>query len=132
LLQNSRHKDRVLQYTTVGIHKDDLVVKLGDHSIKKTGSQGQQKTYLLALKLAQFDFMKNIYGFKPILLLDDIFDKLDAERVEKIIELVANNNFGQIFITDTSKERLKKILPKVKIDYRLFAIEENAIQLNNI
>ena len=132
LLHNSRHKDRALQYTTVGIHKDDLLLKLGDFPIKKIGSQGQQKTYLLALKLAQFDFMQKIYGFKPILLFDDIFDKLDAERVEKIIELVANNNFGQIFITDTSKKRLKNILSKSDIDYELFSIKDNALFLNNI
>ena len=131
LLKKSRQKDRILQYTTVGIHKDDLLLKLGDHTIKKIGSQGQQKTYLLALKLAQFDFMQNIYGFKPILLLDDIFDKLDADRVEKIIELVANNNFGQIFITDTSKDRLKNILSKSEINYELFTIKNNTLILNN-
>lgn len=131
LFKISRQKDLILQYTTIGIHKDDLQLQLGEFPIKKIGSQGQQKTFLLALKLAQFDFMKEIYGFKPILLLDDIFDKLDSERVEKIIELVANNNFGQIFITDTSKVRLKNILTSSNIDYELFNIEKNMLKMNN-
>lgn len=127
LLKESVHRDLAAQYTTVGIHKDDLVLNLGDYPIKKIGSQGQQKTYLVALKLAQFDFIKNVTGFKPILLLDDIFDKLDAARVKQIIKLVAEDHFGQIFITDTSHEHIEKILIETGIDYRIFNVVEGAI-----
>ena len=125
LLDNSVEKDRLLQYTTCGIHKDELLLNLGDHLIKKNGSQGQQKTYLIALKLAQFEFIKNLNGLSPILLLDDIFDKLDQGRVEQIIKLVSENNFGQIFITDTSRERLNMILKDTGIGYSIFELEVN-------
>ena len=124
LLQASIEKDRLLQYTGTGIHKDDLSFDLSDHPLKKNASQGQQKTYLIALKLAQFDYIKQIGGTKPILLFDDIFDKLDTDRVKQIIHLVADNNFGQIFITDTSKERLEKILSEIHIPYKLFEINQ--------
>ena len=123
LLKKSLYKDRILQYTTVGIHRDDLVFKLNKYPVKRIGSQGQQKTFLVALKLAKFDYIKQIYSFKPILLLDDIFDKLDINRVDKIIKLVADNNFGQIFITDTNTVRLKNMLNKINIEYKLFNIE---------
>ncbi len=124
LLSNSIDKDRILQYTTMGIHKDDLSFYLSSHPLKKNASQGQQKTYLIALKLAQFDYIKQIGGIKPILLFDDIFDKLDADRVKQIIHLVADNNFGQIFITDTNKERLDRILKEIHIAYKLFEIND--------
>ena len=101
LLTNAINKDRSLQYTSVGIHKDDLIFKINGHPIKKFGSQGQQKSYLIALKLAQFDFIKQESGANPLLLLDDIFDKLDENRVQHIIELVNTNDFGQLFISDT-------------------------------
>ncbi len=123
LFEKSLEKDRILQYTTTGIHKDDLQFLLGDNPIKRDGSQGQQKTYLVALKLAQFDFMKRINGFNPILLFDDVFDKLDDVRVKQIVKLVSANHFGQIFITDTSRERLETILKGIDIEYRLFDIE---------
>jgi DNA replication and repair protein RecF len=110
LLNDSVAKDRMLQYSSCGIHKDELVLTLGDHPMKKSGSQGQQKTYLIALKLAQFDFISKLNGFHPVLLLDDIFDKLDEKRVEQILRLVSDNKFGQIFITDTSRRRLETIL----------------------
>ena len=122
LLINSLRKDLILQYTTAGVHKDELDLKLGGYSLKKTGSQGQQKTFLVALKLAKFDFIKNICKMNPILLLDDIFDKFDHFRVEQIIRLVAENNFGQIFITDTSISHLKKILEEINIDHKVFVI----------
>ncbi|MDK2978325.1 MAG: replication and repair protein RecF [Bacteroidales bacterium] len=125
LLKDALGKDRMVQYTTVGIHKDDLVLTLEKYPIKKAGSQGQQKTYLVSLKLAQFDFIKQISGFKPILLLDDIFDKFDKQRVRQIIELVAENHFGQIFITDTSRDRLEEMLNEIKIQHHLFVIEQN-------
>ena len=125
LLNDSLRKDLILQYTTTGIHKDDLDMKLGGYPLKKTGSQGQQKTFVVALKLAKFDFIKNICKMNPILLLDDIFDKFDLNRVEQIIRLVAENNFGQIFITDTSISHLKKILEEINIDHKVFVISDS-------
>ncbi len=124
LISQSTDKDRIVQYTSVGIHRDDLTFQLSDYPLKKNASQGQQKTYLIALKLAQFDYIKNISKIKPILLFDDIFDKLDATRVEQIIKLVADDHFGQIFITDTNKERLDHILNKIAINYKLFKIND--------
>ncbi len=124
LLTESIEKDRVMQYTTVGCHKDDLLLNINGHPIKKSGSQGQQKTFLVALKFAQYNFMKRIKEFNPILLLDDIFDKFDRSRVEKIIELVSDSNFGQIFITDTSETRLEDLLDQKGIDYKLFLINK--------
>jgi DNA replication and repair protein RecF len=120
IMNEAMDKDRILQYSTCGIHKDELVLNIGDHPVRKTGSQGQQKTYLLALKLAQFDFIREVNGFLPILLLDDIFDKLDHDRVEQIIKLVSDNNFGQIFITDTSRQRINNILDKTGIEYSVY------------
>jgi DNA replication and repair protein RecF len=125
LLNESLRKDLILQYTTAGIHKDDLDMKLGGYPLKKTASQGQQKTFVVAMKLAKFDFIKNISKMNPILLLDDIFDKFDHSRVEQIIRLVADNTFGQIFITDTSISHLKAILEEIKIDHKVFVISDN-------
>jgi DNA replication and repair protein RecF len=125
LLDDSLRKDMILQYTTNGIHKDELDMKLGGYPLKKTGSQGQQKTFVVALKLAKFDFIKNICKMNPILLLDDIFDKFDHSRVEQIIRLVAENNFGQIFITDTSISHLKKILEEINIAHKVFIISDS-------
>ncbi len=130
LLREALYKDRILQYTTVGIHKDDLNLKLSGYPIKRVGSQGQQKTYLLALKLAKFEFIKNIVGFHPILLLDDIFDKFDKLRVKQIIELVAHQEFGQIFITDTHQDRLETILSELPAEYKLFRINEEVIEVS--
>lgn len=127
-LVSSLTKDRYLEYTTVGIHKDDLLLEMDDFPVKSLGSQGQQKSYLVALKLAKFDYIKRKAGFSPILLLDDIFDKFDAERVEQIIRLVGNQRFGQIFITDTHQSRLQDILSSHKTDYRLFRIADNGIE----
>lgn len=126
-LLKARRKDRIMQFTTVGIHKDDIEFKLGDFAIKKLGSQGQKKTFLVALKLAQYDFIKEISGITPILLLDDIFDKLDKHRVEEIVKLVANDHFGQIFITDTNREHLDQIISRVDADYRIFTVNNGAI-----
>ena len=124
LLTESINKDRKVLFTTTGIHKDDLVLKLGDFPIKRVGSQGQQKTFLVALKLAQFDYIKLNAGLHPLLLLDDIFDKFDSTRVNKIISLAASPNFGQILITDTNPERMKEILKQIAGEYKLFQIEE--------
>ncbi len=124
LLHKSVNKDRILEYTTTGIHKDDLIFQLNGYPVKIFGSQGQQKSFLVALKLAKFDYLKRKSGFAPILLLDDIFDKFDSERVEKIIDLAGNNRFGQIFITDTDENRMRNILLRFNADYRLFRIEK--------
>lgn len=123
-------KDRILQYTTRGIHKDDLVLELDDYQIKRVGSQGQQKTYLVALKFAEYEFIRDVSGFEPILLLDDIFDKFDASRVMQIIHLVSENQFGQIFITDTHQSRLEKILSELSADFRLFRINKEITDLS--
>lgn len=125
ILRKNRDKDRIVQYTTCGIHRDDLEMLLGTYPLKKTGSQGQQKTFQLALKFGKFDFIRKVSGKLPILLLDDVFDKFDAGRVEQIIRLVAEENFGQIFVTDTDEERMKNILARIGIDYKIFNISEN-------
>jgi DNA replication and repair protein RecF len=128
LLLYKREKDKLLGYSTQGIHKDDFHFLLGDYLMKKIGSQGQSKTYLIALKLAQFDFLAKANNSLPILLLDDIFDKLDARRVEQIITLVSGDTFGQIFITDTNREYLDEMLRKLDHDYRLFYVDRGAIK----
>ena len=115
LLRANRQRDRVMGYSLKGIHKDDLIMQLGEFPMKREGSQGQNKTYLIALKLAQFEFLKRTgSGTTPLILLDDIFDKLDALRVEQIVKLVAGDNFGQIFITDTNRDHLDRILKKIE------------------
>jgi DNA replication and repair protein RecF len=127
LLRDSLAKDRMLQFTTIGIHKEDFEFDLAGYPIKKFGSQGQKKTYLVALKLAQFDFMKEISGLTPILLLDDIFDKLDKNRVEQIIKLVADDHFGQIFITDTNREHLDHMIAKLETESKIFTIADGMV-----
>ncbi len=129
LLKESLPKDKAFQYTTTGIHKDDLVLNIGEFPIRKLGSQGQKKTYLVALKLAQFSFIKQISGLNPILLLDDIFDKLDQLRVEQIIKVVAGEDFGQILITDTNREHLDGIIKKMNTDFRIFNVVAGNIEL---
>ena len=122
LLQQSLEKDKMLQYTSSGIHKDDLSFEIGNYPIKKFGSQGQQKSYLIALKFAQFEFIKQQSNVVPILLLDDIFDKLDESRVLQIINLVDNDEFGQIFITDTHSERTENIVKQSNKPYQIFKL----------
>lgn len=128
VIQRDRAKDRIMGYSLHGIHKDDLVMTLGDYPIKREGSQGQNKTYLISLKLAQFNFLKQT-GSKttPLLLLDDIFDKLDANRVEQIINLASDEAFGQLFITDTNRENLDRILERSQGDYKIFTVEGGVI-----
>lgn len=128
LLKESINKDRALQHTGVGIHRDDMVLTIGGYPIKREGSQGQQKTYLIALKLAQFDFLTKIAQIKPILLLDDIFDKLDVDRVTKLVGLVANDDFGQIFITDTNPNRLKEVMTRNNMHYKLFEVMNGNVE----
>lgn len=122
LLQENIEKDMFLQYTSKGIHKDDLVFNINDYSVKKFGSQGQQKSLLIALKLSQFDFLKSQNKNNPILLLDDIFDKLDKNRVKQIINLVSANDFGQIFISDTDEERTLESIKEINNSNKIFKL----------
>lgn len=128
LLQLNLEKDRILERTTQGIHKDDLNFTIHEAmSLKKFGSQGQQKSFLIALKLAQYAFLKKNKQLNPILLLDDIFDKLDANRTKKLMKLVADDEFGQLFITDTDAERLRKIFDEIAHPIRIFEIQGGMI-----
>ena len=122
LLANNVEKDRVLQYTSVGIHKDDLNFRINGYSVKKFGSQGQQKSFLIALKFAQFHFIKTQAKTTPILLLDDIFDKLDELRVAHIVGMVDDENFGQIFISDTHAERTETVVREIHQSYNIFKL----------
>lgn len=122
-LKEARKKDAILLYTTIGPHKDDLDMLLSDYQVKKYGSQGQQKTYLLALKLAQFEYISRQTGVKPILLLDDIFDKLDLLRVKQLVRLVGSTRFGQVFITDTQHGRVESIFEESPdMDHKIFIL----------
>lgn len=123
----TRDRDQMLGYSTQGIHKDELEMLLDGFPIKRVGSQGQNKTYLISLKLAQFNFLKRTHNFPPLLLLDDIFDKLDSIRVKKIVELVSGDTFGQIFITDTNREHLDLILMQLGQEASIFKVENGQI-----
>ncbi|MBL7472157.1 DNA replication/repair protein RecF [Robertkochia sediminum] len=125
LLAESFSKDRALQYTSRGIHKDDLKFEIGGHPVKKFGSQGQQKSFLIALKLAQFDFLKSKAGVTPLLLLDDIFDKLDEDRVGQIVALVNKDEFGQIFISDTHPERTEAVVKATHQTYKMINLSNS-------
>ena len=122
-LEDSKRKDSRIGYTTVGIHKDDLVFQIGNNPIKKFGSQGQQKSFLIALKLTQFEYIKELLNKKPILLLDDIFDKLDHGRVERLMEMVSDHVFGQVLITDTDVERIEKVFTNIPVEKKIFEIK---------
>lgn len=122
-LLTSLARDRAVGYTTVGPHKDDLEFKLNEFSLRKYASQGQQKSFLLALKLAQFEFIKNQKHTKPLLLLDDVYDKLDEERFTKLLEMVSSDKFGQVFITDTHADRMNELLNQKKIEHRIFMVD---------
>ncbi len=128
LLDASREKDRILGRTTCGIHKDDLSFRIEGHMLRKFGSQGQLKSFVLALKLAQYDFLKKNHSSNPILLLDDIFDKLDEERVQQLIQLILDKNFGQVFITDTHENRVEEIIKNFETDFKKFYIEEGKVK----
>ncbi|MFO7755757.1 MAG: DNA replication/repair protein RecF [Bacteroidales bacterium] len=129
LLESNLDKDRIMRYTTAGIHRDDLRLEMDEFPIRSIGSQGQQKSYLVALKLAKFDYIRDKGRVKPVLLMDDVFDKFDEKRVEQIIKLVAENRFGQIFITDTHSERMQSVLSEINIDYKLFMIDDGIREL---
>ena len=128
-LIKTREKDMFFRYTTSGPHKDDLVLNLFGHHIRKAGSQGQQKTFLVALKFAQFDFIREVSGKLPILLLDDVFDKFDEGRVKQIIKLVAEQKFGQIFITHTNTARMEAVLENIHVEHKLFKVLNGKIDM---
>ncbi|MFT4899735.1 MAG: DNA replication and repair protein RecF [Flavobacteriales bacterium] len=130
-LKQAYKEDSRRLFSTVGIHKDDLVFKLSGGQIKKFGSQGQQKSYLIALKLAQLEFLKSTVGINPILLLDDVFDKLDEERVSHILEMVNGNQFGQIFISDTHPKRIEEILSQLELESSVFEVNNKEVVLRS-
>ena len=127
LIKKSREKDRILQRTTVGIHKDDLMFEIDDKPLKRFGSQGQLKSFVISLKLAQYEILRGAKQETPILLLDDIFDKLDDERVGNFLQLIVNQSFGQIFITDTHSGRINDIIKKLHPDFKIFTIEKGVV-----
>ena len=128
VLEKALNRDRAAEYTTVGIHKDDLEFTINEYPIKKFASQGQQKSFLIALKLAQFNFIKKIKKITPILLLDDIYDKLDDLRVKQLMEIVSSDNFGQLFITDTHPTRLGDLFSTSDVDYKVFRIANGTVE----
>ena len=128
LLKRNLERDRILERTTAGIHKDELSFTIHGMALKKFGSQGQQKSFLIALKLAQYSFLYQEKGFEPLLLLDDIFDKLDSRRTTKLMQMVSDKDFGQIFITDTSRERVESIFEKLKVEVRVFEVESGKLK----
>ena len=125
----TRGRDLILGWTSQGVHKDELEMKLGDYPLKRVGSQGQQKSYLLAMKLGQALYLSSVHAVKdkPILLLDDIFDKLDSERVERIVQLVVGQEFGQIFITDTDRQHLTAILREQASEAKVWNVENGEV-----
>jgi DNA replication and repair protein RecF len=127
VLELNQRKDAFTQYTNGGTHKDDLVFTIKGHPVKKFGSQGQQKSYLIALRLAQFEWLKAHLGFLPILLLDDIFDKLDDSRVGRLLQLVSNQSFGQVLVTDTNRDRLERIFVNLDVPINYFEINQGSI-----
>jgi len=130
VIRRDRMKDRAVGYSLHGVHRDDLEFTLSSHPMRREGSQGQNKTYVIALKLAQFDFLKRTASkTTPLLLLDDIFDKLDSDRVEQIVRIVSADNFGQIFITDTNRDHLDQILSNSTLDYKIFHVENGEINV---
>lgn len=131
-LKETRRRDMVLGFSSKGIHKDELLMELDGFPIKRVGSQGQNKSFLIALKLGQYGFLKRNEHMLPILLIDDLFDKLDTERVERIIRLVCGNDFGQLFITDTNKEHLTNMLERMGGDYRFFHVSNGDIQTESL
>lgn len=128
ILLKNRERDFVNQFTTQGVHRDDMLLKIGGYPLRKYGSQGQQKSFLLALKLAQYSLVARECNKRPILLLDDLFDKLDAGRVTQLLKLVSSDDFGQILITDCNPTRLKTVLDRASVSYNLFTVEGGAIK----
>lgn len=131
-LIETRRRDIAVGHTTTGVHRDDLEMLLDGYPIKKVGSQGQIKTYFVSMRLAQFHYLLNKSKKTPILLLDDVFDKLDAHRVEEIVKLVSGPNFGQIFISDTNRESFDQILERTNNDYHIYMVENGEINRINV
>ncbi len=127
-LDGAVDKDRIAQYTTLGIHKDELMFLIHNEPIKRFGSQGQQKTFILALRLAQFSFTRELRGMKPLLLFDDIFDKLDSARVSQLMNLVSEEDFGQVFVTDTDPERLERLFQSIPSECRIFVMKGGKVE----
>ena len=129
-LRLARQRDKLLGFSSVGVHKDDLKMMLDDYPLKKMASQGQSKTFLISLKLAQYSFLKEHHGSKPILLLDDVFDKLDSLRVERIIKLVSGDDFGQIFMSDTNRNHINELLLAFEGAFKIFTVSDGVVTLN--
>ena len=127
ILQRARQKDVVNEFTTSGVHRDDIVFSIGGMPLRRFGSQGQQKSFLVALKLAQYTVISGIKGEKPLLLLDDVCDKLDERRVERLVRLVSGDGFGQILITDCNEQRLRSLLDRAGCEYRHFGVKEGEV-----
>ena len=127
ILERSRQKDIINEFTTVGIHRDDIVFTIGGMPLRKFGSQGQQKSFLIALKLAQYGIIAKERGERPILLLDDVCDKLDEQRVEQLVRAVSGEEFGQIVITDCNEQRLRSLLDRAECKYTIFNVKEGVV-----
>ena len=127
LLKQYEKKDAYTRYSNVGIHRDDLVFQIKGHPVKKFGSQGQQKSFIIALRLAQYEWLKSHLNTQPVLLLDDIFDKLDHTRVERLMKLVSDQFFGQVLVTDTDLERVEKIFSESNLECKVFRVEEGTV-----
>lgn len=129
VLKQYERKDAVTQYTNAGIHKDDLLFLIKGHPVKKFGSQGQQKSFIIALRLAQYDWLKHNLELKPILLLDDIFDKLDRNRVQRLMDLVSSDFFGQVLVTDTDEERIRQTFSENNLKGKMYRIDQGTVEL---
>ncbi|MGN0032309.1 MAG: DNA replication/repair protein RecF [Candidatus Limimorpha sp.] len=127
LLHENKDKDRYSTYTNAGPHKDDFIFNIDGHQVKRFGSQGQQKSFVVAIKLAQYELFYNKIGFKPILLLDDVFDKLDDNRVAQLVKLVGNEHFGQVFISDTQRQRIQLLLENIDGKHKIFNVKHGVI-----
>ena len=132
LLRQNRQKDMIMGFTTAGPHRDDVVMTIGGYPLRKYGSQGQQKSFLLALKLTQYALLRERLGEKPILLLDDLFDKLDEERLASLLVTLTSQDFGQVFITDCNRERIITLLKQSGCEFRLFIVGEGVVQREEV
>lgn len=128
LFEQSLSRDRATRYTNVGVHKDDLLFLMSDFPVKRFGSQGQQKSFVIAIRLAQYEFTFQKMGYQPILLFDDIFDKLDDHRVAQLVKLLGNDYFGQVFITDTQRQRIDYLFDGTTIDHKIFEVEQGSVR----
>jgi len=127
LIEENRQKDIILKRSNSGIHKDDLIFKINNEDLRAFASQGQLKSFALAIKLAEFSFLKQVKGFIPIVILDDVFDKLDKNRVKQLVSLLFENNFGQVYISDTERDRVEQIFETSSVSYKIFEIEKGKI-----